>query len=504
MKLLNLPNRRYARGLLLLAFSLLLISFSLVSAAVYALSLPAISPAGFNPGTSNIAPANSGGGSNDWVANAPAGKLIGEVIGTLATTGLISEKSRGSNNTDAFGLQINSNYFPVTYYGKSTTGWEQFVLMNGFAPTSAGPPYGHILIAYWLKDYYSVYGSCPPASEDPPGGGSGWVTTAKYAKSCLFITKGASFTPDVPAKNLGLLTFSAYATGSEEGIKLCGLSVGSGCITTSVPATVLNLYENWHQAEFNVFGMCCGDQAIFNSGTTIQVKTELLDDKGVSLGGTAQCVIGGITVESNNLNLAPTCSQGNSYVEFTESNALETLTTAVASGSGFVSPNCPEACSEEFGSGTFFRSPVTVTAIPSSGWQFSSWSTQEGISCSTNNTCTFSMPLNAVTLKAAFDPVMTSTSQATQTSRVSSQLTIAPIPGFPWESIITGFVLGLVVLAIARERRRASVRNVHNADQEQTLTLRCYTLWTLEKVVSRVCYTARNVEWTRFGHLATL
>ena len=214
MRLLNLINRRYARGLLFLAFSLLLISFSLVSAAGYALSLPAISPAGFNPGTSNIAPANSGGGSNDWVANAPAGKLIGEVIGTLATTGLISEKSRGSNNTDAFGLQINSNYFPVTYYGKSTRGWEQFLFWNGVAPTSADPTrHGMIFIEYWLVDYHKTYGRCPPASEDPPGGGSGWVG-GETARSCFFNTKGASFTPDVPAKNLGLLTFSAYATGS--------------------------------------------------------------------------------------------------------------------------------------------------------------------------------------------------------------------------------------------------------------------------------------------------
>jgi MYXO-CTERM domain-containing protein len=48
----------------------------------------------------------------------------------------------------------------------------------------------------------------------------------------------------------------------------------------------------------------------------------------------------------------------------------------------------------------------------------------------------------------------TSSSQATQTSIVSSQLTMTPIPGFPWESIIAGLVLGLAVLALARRRRR--------------------------------------------------
>jgi hypothetical protein len=31
-------------------------------------------------------------------------------------------------------------------------------------------------------------------------------------------------------------------------------------------------------------------------------------------------------------------------------------------------------------------------------------------------------------------------------------LTMAPIPGFPWESIITGLVLGLAALGLARRR----------------------------------------------------
>jgi hypothetical protein len=39
-----------------------------------------------------------------------------------------------------------------------------------------------------------------------------------------------------------------------------------------------------------------------------------------------------------------------------------------------------------------------------------------------------------------------------QTSTTSSQLTMAPIPGFPWQSIVMGLVLGFVVLAIARRR----------------------------------------------------
>lgn len=57
-------------------------------------------------------------------------------------------------------------------------------------------------------------------------------------------------------------------------------------------------------------------------------------------------------------------------------------------------------------------SSVTVTASPSSGWQFSGWSTQTGVSCS-SNPCTFNMPNNAVTLRATFVQTVTVTTVTT-------------------------------------------------------------------------------------------
>ena len=85
---------------------------------------------------------------------------------------------------------------------------------------------------------------------------------------------------------------------------------------------------------------------------------------------------------------------------------IQTLTTGVDSGSGSVSPNCPSGCSETVGS------QVQVTATPSSGWQFSSWSTQNGISCS-SDPCTFTMPNSAVTLGATFTQIPPSTQTLT-------------------------------------------------------------------------------------------
>lgn len=97
-----------------------------------------------------------------------------------------------------------------------------------------------------------------------------------------------------------------------------------------------------------------------------------------------------------------------------ESPPTQTLITGVDSGSGSVSPNCPSpsGCSEAVGSS------VVVTATPSSGWQFSSWSTQTGISCS-SNPCTFSMPNNDVTLKTTFTPPSTTISLLLNPSSIS-------------------------------------------------------------------------------------
>jgi outer membrane protein assembly factor BamB len=78
--------------------------------------------------------------------------------------------------------------------------------------------------------------------------------------------------------------------------------------------------------------------------------------------------------------------------------SMQTLTTGVDSGSGTISPDCSGGCSYGVGQS------VTVTANPSTGWQFSTWSTISGISPSscTGNPCTFTMPNNPVILKASF------------------------------------------------------------------------------------------------------
>jgi hypothetical protein len=51
---------------------------------------------------------------------------------------------------------------------------------------------------------------------------------------------------------------------------------------------------------------------------------------------------------------------------------------------------------------------------------------------------------------------VTAPASSTATSGVTTPLVVPAIPGFPWESIIAGLVLGISALVLMRERRKSS------------------------------------------------
>lgn len=63
-----------------------------------------------------------------------------------------------------------------------------------------------------------------------------------------------------------------------------------------------DLDSQWQVSEFNIFGDSNGDQAVFNSGSAIVVRTEV--DSGAAMAPTCDQV--GFTGESNNLFLTGT------------------------------------------------------------------------------------------------------------------------------------------------------------------------------------------------------
>ncbi len=134
---------------------------------------------------------------------------------------------------------------------------------------------------------------------------------------------------------------------------------------------------------------------------------------------------------------------------------------------------------EPFYTTTFGATTVSACNLPT-GYTFLNWNCTGGLACSTTSNPTaltingpgsivlnlqaqpanvtstsISSTSSAATSTAPVTATLQSTTsslQATQTSTVSPQLTMAPIPGFPWESIISGLVLGLAVLTLARQR----------------------------------------------------
>jgi hypothetical protein len=66
-----------------------------------------------------------------------------------------------------------------------------------------------------------------------------------------------------------------------------------------------DLGSQWQEAEFNVFGDGGGDQAVFNTGSTVVVRT------GVDSGTTSapSCDDKGFTGESNCLTLVQPCNR---------------------------------------------------------------------------------------------------------------------------------------------------------------------------------------------------
>jgi hypothetical protein len=84
---------------------------------------------------------------------------------------------------------------------------------------------------------------------------------------------------------------------------------------------VLDLAQHWQVVEFNIFGDCCLSQANFNNGSTLAVRTRVIDGAAIA----PTCVQQGFTGETNNLTLVGTPAiaqvEAPAAIVFTESNA---------------------------------------------------------------------------------------------------------------------------------------------------------------------------------------
>ena len=350
-------------------------------------------------------------------ASAVVTGTLSEAVGSFDSVSGVTSESGEINGSpplvaNIFSLQLNSNFFTTSVCSGAANpatckGWQQFVYSNSF---------GLAYMQYWLINYNVA---CP----------SGWIA---FGGDC-FTNSNAVSVPTQTIANLVNLSLTGQANGG--GVDTITMSTGTNMYSQQNSDGALNLAAGWNVAEFNIFGDCCGSQAVFNSGASITVRTSVNNGTATA----PSCSGTGFTGESNNLYFVQASTTPPSEtlpaLVFTESGTSSSVTpcnaaTAVASnanypltvsetGSGTVtsSPsgiNCVSntgTCTNSFASGT----SVVLTATPASGWSFTGW----GGGCSGTGSCAVTMNA-AQTVSATFIQIFTLTVSETGTGTVAS------------------------------------------------------------------------------------
>lgn len=188
-----------------------------------------------------------------------------------------------------FSLQLNSGGLnsPLCGSGNPNCAIQQFIY------DSPSPP-GGVYIQYWLRGL----STCPPSQTVTVGPkGNHW--TLLQGSGCWI--NGNTFIPPTQViTDLAKLRLTGSSSSFQQSARL---EAADGTMYGSPDdGDFLSIFNSWVQAEFNVFGWCCGSQAVLTPapGTTVVVRTSV--DDGTT---NAPSIGGPITVETNNLPLVP-------------------------------------------------------------------------------------------------------------------------------------------------------------------------------------------------------
>ena len=278
--------------------------------------IPCVKPPNspFLPGY-GIRPSTVGHGT-DWLA-AVTGHVSFAEGSFHHVTGVKTEQQNGKSND--YSLQLNTQPFTTMTCQNlgspdpsSCQGWEQFIY------ASSGSYPAHVFIEYWLLNFMYPWDGktkCP----------SGWKSSLgpkKLHLSCFINSRHGTPAPAEGITNLGNLLLYGQAAVAPRSKDSAAFTVfGSSIYQVDGDNWFPDLHLEWQQAEFNIFGNCCGNEADFNTGSKAVVRLEV--DSGVTTA--PMCDPGGFTGETNNLYLT---GESTSWPEvqypsivFTESNA---------------------------------------------------------------------------------------------------------------------------------------------------------------------------------------
>ncbi len=231
---------------------------------------------------------------------------ISEAIGSFdSVTGVTSVSNPGGVKGSGFSLQLNANFFTTpTCNGAANPskclGWQQFVYSNS----------GIAFVQFWLILYNTT---CP----------QGWFTFTPDGSEidCYRNSDGV----DVPVQTVAnLVNLSLTGQANAGGIDTIIMATGSNLYSAQNEDSVVNLAQGWQAAEFNIVGDCCGSETIFNSGSTIVVRTSV----GNGSPQAPSCLGKGFTAETNNLFFVQASAvppmESLPAVVFTQSSAAST------------------------------------------------------------------------------------------------------------------------------------------------------------------------------------
>lgn len=193
-------------------------------------------------------------------------------------TGVKSEyvQISGQRYANLYSLQINTQPFTTTACTtlgstnpKNCQGWEQFV----YDTTNYSDYQPGVFIQYWLLDFGKLGTQCPSSP-------SYWYTYFPPEKNYVdcYINYSETVAPVVVITQLTALTLLGGAPHSYFGNKDgAGMSdIDNGKLFLVVGNNWFpDLGKRWQYAEFNVLGNGGGDEAIFNAGSRIVVRTLL-------------------------------------------------------------------------------------------------------------------------------------------------------------------------------------------------------------------------------------